>query len=523
MILKDLTLDQKLGQVLCFGYNEDYASESLKEFIREKHIGNIILFARNFKDCAGLRRMIDELQDEALKTDGLPLLIGIDQEGGIVTRLYKEATFFPGAMATAAAGECENAYLIGQAIGRELLALGINFNFAPILDINTNPENPIISTRSYGDTPESATAYASAFTRGLQESIIATGKHFPGHGDTQQDSHITLPVVPHSKERLEEEELYPFKALIKEGIKALMTAHIVFPAYDPTGLPATLSEPVLTGLLRGKLGFDGIIITDCMEMKAVADFYGTPEAVVMALNAGADIILVCHTKDVQIESIRMLKEAVLADSALMAKLDKAVERVLRFKSELKETPDEGEMKKVIASAAHTELASRVSRASLTLYKGKCPVYKKDDKFAAVFFDTKALTGVENDEVKNVMGDAVKDYYKNAEVIYLPPNTGKEDTDRVLGLLANHAEAVVFTYNASLFPGQAEAVKRILEAKPEAYVIAARSPYDIRDLGSVNNYIMAYELTPPAAESVLAMLKGELIPAGKSPVDIMKGL
>ena len=521
--LSELTLDQKIGQVLCFGYPGADPEKGMKELLRDTHMGGIIIFARNLKDCDSLRQTLMEVQEEAIRQDGAPLLIGIDQEGGLVTRLYKGATFFPGAMSTAAAGKVEYAYEIGKAMGAEMLALGINFNFSPVLDINTNPDNPIIGTRAYGDTREQVTVYASAYTKGLQETVIATGKHFPGHGDTHQDSHLTLPKVDHPRERLDNEELYPFRQLVKEGIKAIMTTHIVFPAYDPSGLPATISEPILTGLLRKDMGFEGIIITDCMEMKAISDFYGTAEAVKMALNAGADMILVCHTRAVMLDCIAKLKEACLADPALMAKLDRAVERLLKYKGEIPATSDEATYRKVVGCEAHKELAAKVSRESMTVYKGKCPIYKAEDKFTAVFFGSRPLTGVEDSDVRSILERRFREEYKNAEIYSLPVNPSAEAAADLLTKIKPQDKILIFSYNAALAEAQGKLIKQILDINPEAAVISTRAPYDVRKFPDIKNYIIAYEQTPIATETIFKMLRGEFVPTGKAPVDLLKGM
>lgn len=499
-----MTLEQKIGQVLCVGYQEDYASAGIRELVAKHYIGGLCLFGRNYRDLNSMRQDLEDLQDEAIRASGVPLLIGVDQEGGTVNRFSGELTHFPGAMAQAATGDAQTAYEIGRAKGAELLALGINVNFAPVLDINTNADNPVIGVRSYGGDRETVAAYASAYARGLQESgVLATGKHFPGHGDTYLDSHFTLPKVDHPRERLEGEELYPFKVLIDQGIGLIMTTHIIFPAFDPSGVPATLSRPVLTELLRERMGFSGIIITDCMEMKAIADFYGTAQAAKMALDAGADMILVCHTRDVQLECIRVLKEACLQDAALMAKLDRAVERLIRAKSAMPRTlGDMGVIGStdIIGSDAHTALAARVGRDCLTMHRGSIPVFKKDEAFAAVFFGSGST-------LERRFGA----YYTNAEIFSLPMNPSAADKDGLLERIAKYDSVIIFSRDAIFAEIQGETVREILKIRPGAAVVATGSPYDLQRFPAALNYVCAYERTFHVADGILAMLKGEFTP------------
>ncbi|MDR1706340.1 MAG: beta-N-acetylhexosaminidase [Clostridiales bacterium] len=522
MKLSEMTLEQKVGQVICAGYPGPAADEGIKSLIRDRHLGNIILFQRNFEDCGQLYDTIKELQEEAAKSNGIPLFVGIDQEGGYVTRLWNGATVFPGAMACAATGNPEYAKLIGSSMGAELKALGININFAPVLDINTNPDNPVINTRSYGDDKETVAAFGAACCEGLQKHVLAAAKHFPGHGDTHQDTHLTLPTMDFPKERLDSVELYPFIKLVESGVKAIMTSHVIYPAYDDSGVPATLSEPILTGILRNRLGFEGIIITDCMEMNAIKDFYGTVEASKKALAAGADIVLICHTKERQAEAIEALKQAVMEDPALMKKLDAAVERILRYKAELPETPSKEEMAERFELGIHRTYSESVAQKSITLYRGVLEPFGADEAMNAVFFNTSTgLTGVENRSTRG-RGDlegSFKAAFKQANMLSMPADPGAELTNKLMGNLQKDARTVIFSFNASTFPGQAEAINRILEAQPGALVVAMRSPYDIHRFEQVKNYVLAYDYTPPAIDAVVAALQGQFEPSGKSPVGL----
>lgn len=302
-----MTLEEKIGQMLLFGWQTDEQCDAL---VDEMSVGGIVLMGRNAAPPEELSATLAEMQLRAAGR-GLPeLFVTVDQEGGRVQRLRPpDYAKYPPARDIGQTGDPERARQTAAAIGRELRGVGINWNFAPVLDVNNNPQNPVIGDRSYSDDPTIVAAMGVAAVRGFQDDagILACGKHFPGHGDTDTDSHHALPRIRHGRERLDTVELVPFRAAMAAGLAAVMTSHIVFPALDPN-LPATLSPAVLTGLLRDELGFDGLIITDDLEMKGVADGWGAPEAAVLAAVAGADILLCCHEAETQ----RAIRDALVA-------------------------------------------------------------------------------------------------------------------------------------------------------------------------------------------------------------------
>lgn len=334
-----MTLEEKVGQLCCFGwhgYLETDAQACL--CVEELHAGAMVVMGRNVQkpgapiDALAVRMMLDRLQGLA-KT---PLLLATDQEGGRVARFGTLPFTRP--PAAAALSTPEAAYEAAVRTGVELRTVGVNFNFAPVADINSNPQNPVIGDRSFGSTPEHVAAQVVAQVRGFTEAgILCSVKHFPGHGDTGTDSHFALPALPYSLESMEARELVPFRAGIAVGVPAVMTAHILFPALD-TELPATLSPVILTSLLREKLGFEGLIVTDCLEMKAVAERWGTAQAALMAIKAGADLVLVCHTLERQRETYATLLAAARSGELSEERLDRSVARLLAAKRALASYP-----------------------------------------------------------------------------------------------------------------------------------------------------------------------------------------
>ena len=328
-------LAYSLGQRLAVGFDGPEIPEEFAELVRTYHVGNVILFRRNVVSGAQLRRLCAELNALILQETGLPPFIMMDEECGSVSRLAHIGTPTPGAMAIGATGSAANAYAVGHMIGEELRSVGVNLNLAPVLDANTNPDNPVIGVRSFGGDPALVSEMGIAYARGLQEAgVLACGKHFPGHGDTETDSHIGLPVVEKSAEEVRRVELASFRAAIGAGIDAMMTAHVIFPALEPERIPATVSRRVLTGLLREEMGFDGLIISDGMEMKAVMDLYGIEDATRRALNAGVDVALICHSAKQASDTLELLYRAAEDGGLDLAAHDAAMARIRRAKARL---------------------------------------------------------------------------------------------------------------------------------------------------------------------------------------------
>lgn len=286
-------LERQAARLLTVGFYGQELSDTLKRLL-DRGVGGVVLFARNVGTAEEVARLIRDIKAYA----GRPLIVGLDQEGGLVARLRQGFTRIPPMRAVGALNDVGVAERVGRVLGRELRAVGVDLNYAPVLDIDTNPDNPIIGNRSFSRDPEVVARLGVALARGIEaEGVASCGKHFPGHGDTSQDSHQELPHLPHALERLEQVELVPFRAAVEARLASIMTAHVVFDALD-RDYPATMSRAVLHGILREKMGYDGLIITDDLEMKAIAEHYGYEEAAVRGLLAGVDCFLCCHTAEV---------------------------------------------------------------------------------------------------------------------------------------------------------------------------------------------------------------------------------
>lgn len=318
-----------IGKLFMFGFEGTEPTKEILSFIKEDKIGGIILFKRNIQSVEQLKGLIDKLQDASSEK----LFIAIDQEGGRVSNLPRSFIDMPpmGDLGKADLIEAEKlANALGIELGHKLLSLGINIDFAPVLDVLTNPGNKVIGNRSFGDKPEIVARLACEQIRGMDSvGLISCGKHFPGHGDTLEDSHELLPRVSHDRNRLNEIELKPFRAAIECGVPTMMSAHVIYENVDPKN-PATLSKLILTDILRKELGFDGVVFSDDMEMKAISHNYNFGESTIQAINAGCDILLVCKTPALQRTAIDSVKKAIDNGSISQSRLSESLARIGRL-------------------------------------------------------------------------------------------------------------------------------------------------------------------------------------------------
>jgi beta-N-acetylhexosaminidase len=318
------------GQLLSVGFDGASPSDQLRARIASGEVGGVMLFRPNIVDPAQLASLVGALR--ALAPAGAPLLVSIDQEGGLVQRLRAPATVWPPMLSVGAGGDPTRTAAVGRALGEELAALGIGWDFAPVLDVHTNPANPVIGNRAFGSTPEAVAAHGLAFWRGLRAAgLVGCAKHFPGHGDTRTDSHHELPVVEHDLDRLRRVELAPFAAAARAGVEAFMTAHVLYPALDPDR-PATLSRRIATELLRGELGFSGVLVSDDLGMKAVADRYSIEELATGAIEAGVDHLLVREPAERQVAAFEAIVRAAESRSAVRARVEESAARVAALKA-----------------------------------------------------------------------------------------------------------------------------------------------------------------------------------------------
>jgi beta-N-acetylhexosaminidase len=329
-IISSLTLEQKVGQMILAGIDGTSIDESMQKLIAEQHVGGIIMYKNNFSDINGSIQLVNELK-LANKGNAVPLFISVDQEGGNVSRLPKDFVAIPSNAKVGKTDHAEIAEEMGSLLARELNTMGFNVNFAPVLDINSNPNNPVIGARSFGNNAELVTKLGIAEMNGLREGhIVSVVKHFPGHGDTSVDSHLDLPIVKRTTEQLEALEWIPFRAAIDDKADAVMVAHILFPLIDPDA-PASFSKVIIGEQLRGTFGYDGVVITDDMTMGAIADHYGIADASIRSVEAGSDIILVAHGYDTAKLVYDQLLQSAKSGKISESRIDDSVRRILALK------------------------------------------------------------------------------------------------------------------------------------------------------------------------------------------------
>jgi len=329
-------LRRQIGRLLVAGFNGTQIPVELKALAREFGLGGVILFSRNIREP----EQVAELSYEAAPLGGdLPAWVSVDQEGGRVARLKSPFTEWPPMATLGRSGDVALAERFARALAAELRAVGVTLDYAPVLDIHTNPKNPIIGDRALAETAESVAELGSAIVRVLQaEGVAACGKHFPGHGDTSSDSHLELPLIEHPPDRLRAVELEPFRAAIAAGVATIMTAHIFLPALDEQR-PATLSKAIVKGLLRDELKFEGVIFSDDLEMKAIAATHKVPEAAVMAVEAGCDGVLICSgDHEIQAAALEALVHAVEQERLPLSVVEKALQRQQRVKERFMAAP-----------------------------------------------------------------------------------------------------------------------------------------------------------------------------------------
>mgnify|MGYP001174131386 FL=1 len=518
-----------LGQLFVVGFNGKTVTDEVKTLIHDYRIGNFILFGRNIGSGEEVLALTSSLQEEARKAGHqYPLLICTDQENGVVQRLKPPAVTFPGAMAIGAADDSELAFQIGKATGLELKEVGINWNLAPVADVNNNPDNPVINVRSFGESPEKVATLMLAWMKGCQEAGVATTlKHFPGHGDTQTDSHLDLPVIHHSLERLSKVELVPFMEGIKNGADTIMSAHIYFSALvERPDWPATLSRNVLTGLLRNRLGFKGVITTDCLEMNAIAKTVGVAKGAVYAIQAGADVAMVSHTYHHQIEAIKALLDAAQSGKIPLDQLEHSRDRIYHLKEKYAQVPDQKgseESFTYFGCVEHQELAEKAYRESVCVIgKPKTLPITGDAKVLAVYPGKKTHLQAEERIFKTKIGEALSLYPLSMERECI--DDSKIDIEATMQTLKEKSQNYdyVLLFTLSFKEDKYSQMVKALRALENTYLISLRGPFSLLPVGGCLDALCVFDDSATAIHAALDALFGKSKITGKMPVTFSPG-
>ncbi|HEV2990244.1 MAG TPA: glycoside hydrolase family 3 N-terminal domain-containing protein [Candidatus Angelobacter sp.] len=524
-----LTLEQAVGQQFLLSFiGKQQPSPEILDIMRRQHIGGIVLFRhKNMGTLAELRKLTAALQKAAADSKQPPLLIAADQEGGQLMAIG-EGTQFPGNMALGATRSEKLAQGVGQAIGRELAAVGVNVDFAPVCDVNNNPRNPVVGTRSFGDDPALVGRLSAALIKGLQSSgVAATAKHFPGHGDVASDSHHSAPVGPHDARRIARIELPPFRAAIKAGVRLIMTAHIIMPALNGgTGQPATVSPAILRDLLRKKLGFGGLIVGDAMDMHAMEQGHGYIAEAMAAVAAGLDLVLLNHDLS-RIEAafanvVHAAKRGLLSSQQIAA----SPQRILALKAWISRTKQP--TLSVVACRDHVLLARQVSEKSITLVRDtarRLPLrLRSDARIAVVVPRPQDLTPADTSSyVTPALAAAIRRYHAQVDEFLIAMNPEIADVKSLREKLKSYDLVIVGTINATAHRGQADLVNAVLKQGTPLIAVALRMPYDLAVYPSAATYVCAYSILPPSMDALAAAMWGRIPFRGRLPVTIPQKL
>jgi beta-N-acetylhexosaminidase len=552
--LKKMTLDQKVGQLVVSSFESTFVPadsdtyDGLTRIVHEAHVGGFHVFGGSerapsvlLNPTYGTVTLGQPLEAASLLNrlqtiSPIPLLNTADFEAGAGFRIAG-ATAFPRAMAFGAAGDERLAFEAGRITGVEARALGVHVNFAPVVDVNNNPRNPVINTRSFGEDPAKVGALASAYARGLRTGgALPTLKHFPGHGDTDVDSHIGLPIIKHPRERLEQIEWQPFRAAIAGGAAAVMSAHIEMPALDPSkGIPTTLSRPIVTGVLREGIGFRGLIYTDSMEMQGVTAQFSPAEAAARAIKAGNDVVL--HSPD-DVAAFQGIKTAVEKGEIPIAQINASVERILRAKAiagvHRTKLVNLDAIATTVGSRAHKAVARDVSQRSLTLIKddrNSVPLTASRDGQLLYLSVLDYPSGWRIAAPSRSFIPALRERWPNVTAIELSDRTTASEIELVRSM-APRFDAIV----ASVFVRAASASGRMDLAPPlvrllqdlartttrskQPYVaVLFGNPYTAIFLPELPAVLLTYDFYDLAEESAVRALAGEAPITGKLPIGL----
>ena len=483
-------LRKRLGQRLSVGFDGPTIPDEYRQMIREYKIGNVILFRRNVHSCEQLKKLCEDLRVLILEETGMEPFIMIDEEGGSVSRLAEIGVPTPSCMAIGATGDPENARRIARSIGDDLHAIGVNFNLAPVLDCFTNPENTADGNRCFAADPNVVGRFGSAYIQGLKETgVMGCGKHFPGHGDTAVDSHLAKPTINKTMKAMWENELIPFSEAIKAGVDAIMSAHIVFPALDPKD-PATVSKPVLTGLLREEMGFDGLIISDGMEMRAVLDLYGIQEGTLRALNAGVDVALICHSAQEAIKTMQHLEQAYAEGKLTEENIIEHYQRIANSKScyRIKDGIDHP-----FATPEQINLARKIMDQSITLLHAPDGAPLPTLSPETVVISTKARrNSLVNDDIKFNPAACFAEVFGCRYAQAMPD----ELPETLVALIGRHPEA----YKTI------EAVAKAAEKGTKVIAVSLFTPFVLRGIPDTAWKIGAWQYDELAVRAVADYLK-----------------
>lgn len=511
-----LSLEEKVGQLMIVGFKGWRPPRHILRWLAEGRVGGICLFARNIESPAQVKRLVADCCRAAKR----PILVGIDQEGGLVARLRNGFSESPGAMALGAAGSGRLAEDVAFMLGRELAALGINWNFAPVADIAHQPDNPSLSTRSVGRDSALVQEIVNAQIRGFQRAgVAASVKHFPGLGNTIIDTHEALAKVEGSLEYLYREDLPPFQAAIENGVACVMLTHVMYSALD-SRYPATLSREIVTGLLREELGYDGAVCTDCMEMRAIARGFGAGETAVLAVAAGVDLLLFSHTRRRQAAAFRSVLAAVKSGRIATARVDQAVERIQALKRDF--ALDRPPPLSVVGCDDHRALAAKAARAGTVLLKhGKCfPIAKASGRIECIEIAAQYILDASDADSRRAFSRLLSRRLPEAKSSIVDLDGADSLSDKALEGIVGAADVVILvTRNVHMQSSYLRLAQQIIDRSKNVILICARNPYDAGLLQGADSVVCTNGDSAPSLQAAVDAICGDFLPTGKLTVPL----
>ena len=502
------TLQEKIGAMMMVGFDGTSPPAHILDWLARGRIGGIYLFARNVESPGQVKRLIDSCRAAA----NSPILVGIDQEGGIVARLRSGFSQSPGAMAVGAARDPQLAEDIAFMLGRELAALGINWNFAPVADIAHQPDNPSVSTRSVGADSQLVSQIVCAQIRGFQGAgVAATVKHFPGLGNTVIDTHDALARVSGSLDYLYEQDLAPFQAAMEAGVACVMLTHVLYEALDERH-PATLSPRIVSGLLRRELGYAGAVCTDCMEMKAISDGFGPGEAAVLAVEAGVDMPLYSHTRANQEAAYNAILAAVETGRIAEARIDQSVARIDKLKAAfaLRDQPELD----IVNCAEHQALSLNAARAGTVMLKrgAALPLGERNKSLAVIEFAATRISDAVDGGADSSFANLLRGRLEPASYHLLDP--AAPDASAIELALRRAEIILLLTRNAHMRAEQLKLAKRVIASGKPVILLCALNPYDAGVLGAADSIICTNGDSRPSLQAAVEALCGDFQPTGQ---------
>jgi beta-N-acetylhexosaminidase len=516
---------QAIEQKLMLAFRGMEPPQAVLTLLAERNIAGFTFFRPfNFQSPAQVRALTGDLQRASAEAGHASLLIAVDQEGGQLNALGEGTTQFPGNMALGATGDTALTQKVGEAIGKELRAMGININYAPVCDLSTNPDNPGLGVRSFGDNSKWVAEMCAAMVTGLQSAGVAASlKHFPGAGESNVDSHHSMPIINHSRERFETVELPPFQAAVDAGAKMIMSGHFAVPALaGRTDIPATLSRAVMNDFVRMEMRFSGVMITDALDMKAIPQGEGQVDAVVTAMRAGVDLMLLTADWEAQERVynglIQAYKDGKLGDHHL----DSSNERIAALKIWLAQFEQPG--LEVVGCAQHQTLAQEVAERSLTLVRDDAnllPLKLPENACIMVVIpEPKDLTPADTSsyEVPS-LAKALRQYHAQVDEFILTHSPTDQEIADISSRVASYDLVVAGTISASMNLRQASLVQGILERGVPTITVSLRTPYDLTVYPQAETNICTYSILPHSMNALAAALWGKIPFRGKLPTPI----